>query len=83
MSEAESFMSLVPIFDFSMIRNNAHLEKETTVRTEFGSPYDRNALASGLVEGETLKCAHLNLPTFRLAGNLNDFPAPCGAFSSY
>ena len=56
-----------------MIRNNAHLEKETTVRTEFGGPDDRNALASGLVEGKTLKCAHLHLPPFRLVHQVSDW----------
>jgi hypothetical protein len=58
----------------SAIKNNAHLKKETTIRTEFGGAHDRGAFAGGLVEGKTLKGAHLNLPAFHLAGNLDNFP---------
>jgi len=58
----------------STVENDAHLKKETTVRTEFGGAHDRGAFAGGLIEGKTLKGAHLNLPTFHLAGNLDYFP---------
>src|SRR3981081_3823378 len=58
----------------SAVKYDAHLKKETTVRTEFGGAHDRGAFAGGLIEGKTLKGAHLNLPTFHLAGNLDYFP---------
>ena len=58
----------------SAVKNDAHLKKETTVRTEFGGAHDRGAFAGGLIEGKTLKGAHLNLPAFHLAGNLDNFP---------
>src|ERR1700722_8008718 len=58
----------------STVRNNAHLKKETTVRTEFGGAHHRGTLAGSFIEGKTFKGAHLNLPALRLAGNLDDFP---------
>jgi hypothetical protein len=57
----------------SAVKNNAHLKKKTAVRTEFGGADNRDALAGGLIEGKTLQSAHLNLPTFHLAGNLDNF----------
>jgi hypothetical protein len=59
---------------FSAVKNNAHLKKETPVRTEFGGAHDRGALACDLIEGKTLKGTHLKLTTFRLTGYLDHFP---------
>jgi hypothetical protein len=57
----------------SAVKNDAHLKKETTVRTEFGGAHDCGAFAGGLIEGKTLKSAHLNLSTLHLAGNRDYF----------
>jgi hypothetical protein len=39
----------------SAVKNDAHLKKETAVRTKFGGAHDRCAFAGGLIEGKTLK----------------------------